>query len=111
KKEAAVKCGGWDERFRRNQESAFLIRYFSCGYKMGFVNEILVKFDMSDRSNASDPKRNEEDINFYLKVHENQIISMESDYPNAKKIIYSYRYRSVLLSYIKNKDFYGAVKL
>ncbi|MFF2459535.1 glycosyltransferase family 2 protein [Peribacillus simplex] len=111
KKDAAINCGGWDARFRRNQEAVFLLKYFKSGYKMGVVNEILVKFDTSDRSNASNPQKNEEDFDFYLKMHEEQINAWDAKYRNGKKIIYSFRYRGVLLNYIKTKEYKGALKL
>lgn len=111
KKKAAIKCGGWDERFRRNQEAVFLLRYFKHGYKIGTVNEILVGFDTSDRSNASSPQKTEEDFDYFLRLHDEQIQRYETLYRNAKKIIYSYRYRGALLGYIKHKDYIGALKL
>lgn len=111
KKDAAVNCGGWDERFQRGQETAFLLRYFKCGYKIGVVPEKLVEFDMSDRSNMSDPRTNEKDIEFLLKVHESQIMECEKTVSDAKKKIYSNRYKAVFLNYIKHSDFKGAMNL
>lgn len=111
KKSAALQIGGWDERFRRNQEAAFLLRYFYYGYKIGVVSEILVEFDTTDRSNASNPKKNEEDFNFFLEIHKDNISRVEKIHKNAKQIIYSYRYRGVLLKYLKDKDYKGAIKL
>lgn len=110
-KDAAIKCGGWDERFKRSQEPVFLLRYFDKGYKMGVVTEKLVVFDISDRSNANEPRKKEETIDFFLKVHEKQIAECDAKIKNGKKTIYSYRYRSVLLSYLKRKDYKGAIKL
>lgn len=110
-KDAAVNCGGWDESFRRGQEAAFLLRFFKSGYKIGVVTEILVEFDMSDRSNESDPRKHEEDINFLLKVFDDQIMKYEEKIPNVKKKIYSKRYNGVFLNYIKNRDYKGAINL
>lgn len=111
KKEAAINCGGWDERFLRSQEPAFLLRYFNCGYRIGVIKEILVKFDISDRSNMSNASQNEKDIDFFLSVHQEQINQCNDRIRNAKKIIYSYRYRSVLLYYLLDRDYRGALKL
>ncbi|QTY15215.1 glycosyltransferase family 2 protein [Virgibacillus pantothenticus] len=110
KREAAILCGGWDERFQRNQEAAFLLRFFNHGYRLGVVKKVLVQFDTRDRSNVADPKENEENFNFYLKIHEKQIEACDKVYKNGKKIIYSYRYRGVLLNYIKCKEYLAAFR-
>lgn len=111
KKEAALNSGGWDERFSRNQEAAFLIRFFNKGYKIGVVDEVLVMFDTSDRSNNPNPRKYEKNIDFFLSVHKKQINECDEKIPSAKKIIFSSRYRAVLLNYLKNKDILGALKL
>lgn len=110
-KDAAIKCGGWDQKYKRNQEAVFMLRFFAKGYKIGVIEEVLVKFDISDRSNAVDPKTNEKYIDYFLEDQKNVINKCEEKIPNATKIIYSSRYRSVLLNYIKNKDFIGAMRL
>ena len=109
KKEAAIRCGGWDERFKRNQEPVFLLRFFKHGYKIGVVKEVLVKFDISDRSNVFDAKSNEENINFFLDVHKDQINQCELLFHGAKKGILCNRYTGVFLNYLKNKDYKGAI--
>lgn len=111
KREVALEIGGWDENFRRNQEAAFLLRYFKYGHIIGVVNKILVDFDTIDRSNSSNPQQNEKDFDYFLSIHKNQIYNCSIKSPKSKKLIYSYRYRGVLLSYIKNKDIYYATKL
>mgnify|MGYP000996680762 CR=1 FL=1 len=111
KREVALSFGGWDESFRRNQEAAFLLRYFKCGHKIGVVSKVLVDFDTSDRSNSSNPQQNEKDFDYFLLTHKEQIENCASKTPLMKSIIYSYRYRGVLLSYIKNKDLVGAIRL
>lgn len=111
KKNVALSFQGWDERFKRNQEAAFLLRFFKNGHKIGVVSEVLVEFDISDRENASIAKKNEEDFTFFLNAHKNQIESCSNKKNNAKKIIYSYRYRGVLLAYLKSKKYNSAFKL
>lgn len=110
-KKCAINCKGWDERFKRNQEAAFLLRFFSNGYKIGVVSECLVGFDISDRSNVLDPKKNEEQFVFYLNQHKNLIDKLENESKGIKKSIYSYRYRGILLYYLKERDVLGAIKV
>lgn len=111
KRSCAVACGGWDERFRRNQEAVFLLRYFSCGGKIGAIPNILVEFDISDATNRSNPIRFEEDFRHFLGLHEKEISDCTSRYPDAKELIYSYRFRGVLVNYIKYRDFKSALRL
>lgn len=111
KREVALSIGGWDESFRRNQEAAFLLRYFKYGHMIGVVSKVLVDFDTSDRSNSSNPQQNEKDFEYFLSIHKEQIDKCSNKSPKAQSTIYSYRYRGVLLSYIKNKDIYNASRL
>lgn len=110
-KESALSIGGWDETFRRNQEAAFLLRFFDAGYVIGYVEDILFDQDTEDSSNASKALQNEEDFDYYLKVHERQIEESAKTLNRDKDIIYSYRYRGVLLRYLKQKNFSGALKV
>lgn len=109
KKDSAEKCGAWDVNFRRNQEAAFLLRYFSFGFKIGVISEVLVEFDVSDRSNASNPKENEKDFDLLLDVYNEQVEQCNLTKRNAKDIIYSYRYRGVFLNYVKHQKIKDAI--
>lgn len=108
----ALECGGWDVSFRRHQEAAFLLRYFRCGGTIGFVPEILVEFDVSDRSNAAgNSVVFEEQTGFYLSSYEDVIDACELERKGAKKDIYSWRSRSILLSHIKSKNIKRALSV
>lgn len=111
RREMAVRCGGWDERFRRNQEAVFLLRFFACHGKIGAIPDILVKFDVSDDRNRSDPVQFEKDFEMFLRLHENAIQKCTSRYPDARERIFSYRYRGVLINYIKYGYWTRAVSL
>lgn len=102
KRSEALSCGGWDERFRRNQEAVFLLRYFSQNGKIGAIPDLLVHFDTTDDSNRSKPVQFEEDFKFFLKTHQPEIIRCQQRYSNAKELIYSYRYRGIFLNYLKH---------
>ncbi len=86
-KKYILEINGWNEKFIRYQEAAFLLRFFESGFRMGVVKKVLFEFDISDRSNALDAKKNEDIVTFYLTEHK----SLIEKFPLKKqKIIYSY---------------------
>jgi len=109
-RDIAINIGGWDENYRRNQEAVYLLRYFNEGHKIGSVTEVLIDYDSTDRSNSSKPKQNEEDFLYFLNDHENTIDKTEKKAGRKKEIIYSYRFRNVFLTYLKNKEFKEALR-
>lgn len=106
-----LQFGGWDERLKRNQDVSFMLRYFETGNQIGVINEELAFYDLTDRSNVSSPRENEVNFDLFLKYYNDQVEECEEYIKNAKKKIYSFRYRGVFLNYIKKKDFTGAIKL
>lgn len=110
-KKSIIEFNGWDESFRRNQEAAFLLRFFKAGYKLGFVSDVLFKIDNEVSTNASNAVQNEEDFDYYLDAHKDQIKASSKKMGINKDVIYSYRYRGVLLRYLKHRDISGALKL
>ena len=109
-KKDAISCGGWDETFMRHQEAAFLLRYFRNGGSIGVVPEILVEFDVSDRSNAAgNPHKNEEQTMHYLLSYQDMIAQCGKEKKNADKVIWSHRYRGIFLGYLKARDIKGAI--
>lgn len=110
-RKSAVSIGGWNESFRRNQEAVFLISFFDAGYEIGAISEILFDMEPDESENASNAEQNEKNFNQYLKFHERQIEESSKKLGKDKDNIYSYRYRGVLLSYLKHRDFIGALKV
>ena len=106
-KEAILNFGGWDETYQKHQEAAFLLRFFSYGYKIGSIPEVLVKFDISDRSNVSNASKNEEQVIKYLFDHKKIIERLDKEKKGSGKKIYLWRYRGVMLRYIKEKNLKG----
>ena len=85
-KKDALACGGWNETFQRHQEAAFLLRYFRNGGTIGVVPEVLVGFDVSDRSNAaSNPQKNEKQTMYYLNSYQDMIDQCGKRRKNADK--------------------------
>lgn len=106
----AIACGGWDETFMRHQEAAFLLRYFRNGEKIGVVSEVLVEFDVSDRSNAAgNPRKNEQQTMHYLNSYRDVIDQCGTEKKGTDKKIWSHRYRGIMLAYLKSKDIAGAL--
>lgn len=110
-KECSDSFGGWNESFKRNQEAVFLLRAFNRGYKIGVVPEVLVRFDVSDRSNALDGIDNENQYVQFLEEHNKIIDKLDYEKKGCKKLIYTYRYRGIFLNYLKIKDLKNALRI
>lgn len=105
-KKCSEEFGGWDETFKRNQEAAFLLRFFDAGYKIGVVSNALVKFDVSDRSNAAaNSIVNEQQMMQLLNSYTKAIDRCERTRKGNKKRIICSRKKGILLSYIKDKKY------
>lgn len=110
-REVSISIGGWNEEFKRNQEAVYLLRYFQAGFKIASLPTCLVVYDSTDRSNESNPKRNEEDFVQFLSEHKQIIDNLSKVNKNLKKKIYSKRYLSILLRYLKYRDFKNAIRI
>ncbi len=111
RRDAAVVIGGWDERFRRNQDSAFMLRFFEAGRLAGAVREVLCGNDVSDRSNVLSAAEFHRQCDFFLSVHEPTVRRLEKKVPNARAKIWSRRYRGVMVEYIKEREFGKAFRI
>lgn len=110
-REIALSVGGWDEKYRRNQEAVYLLRYFKAGHLIGSVNEVLVDYDSQDRSNASDAKQNEEDFVSFLEGHKELIEEAAKKTNRSPDTVYALRYISIFLRYLKYKDVKNALRI
>lgn len=111
-RDAAIRCGGMDVRLKRHEEAAFMLRYFAQGEKIGVISRILTEFDVSDRSNAAANSEEFERQQFeYLGYYEDRIQACEAQRKGARKDIYSYRCRGVLLSHLKGKNYRAALRI
>lgn len=104
----AISCGGWDIELKRHQEAAYLLNFFRYGGRIGRVPEVLIDFDTSDRSNVSDPKINENQINYLLLKNRDLIQECENVSKNSSKRIYVRRYIGIIMPYVKNRQYFVA---
>src|SRR5699024_4477149 len=104
----AIEIGGWDEKFIRNDEPVYMLRYFGKGYLIGVVSEVLVEVDLDDRSNVFSPEQHEKNIRYFLNYHNDLIEQFDK---NTQHEIYSRRYLAVMLNYIKRKHYLSGLKL
>ncbi len=100
-REDAISCGGWDEHLKRHQEAAFLLNYFRSNQTIGRIEEVLVDFDTSDRSNVSNPELNEEQIEHLLKQYEDLVNRCEIKQKGSASMIYASRDLGIVLTYAK----------
>lgn len=111
RRKAAFASGGWDETFKRNQEAAFLLRFFSKGYLIGYIDEVLCETDLTDRNNALNAEKNHKQMEYYLEVFKEQIEECDQKQKNAKKHIYCYRYWGIVLDYLKEKKYVKGIMI
>lgn len=101
-KDIAIEIGGWDETFNRNQEAAYMLNYFKHGYKIGVIDDILIDFDTSDRSNVSNPKKSEKEILYFLDVYKDYLNALTHNNKKLKKEVLATRALSTMLNYLSN---------
>lgn len=106
----ARECGGFDVTFKRHQEASFLLRYMRMGGIVGIVREVLVKFNIEDRSNVANPEQNEIQTLHYIDTFPDLIEKCDAEKPGSKDEILLGRYRGIWVNYIKKHQFIGAFK-
>ena len=107
----AIDCGGWDINLKRHQEAAFLLNYFRAGGEIGRVGESLIKYDMSDRGNVSNPFENEEQLKYIFNKYVDLINRCETQKKGSKNMIDSCRMNGIALSYLKSLHILNAIRV
>lgn len=111
-RDISISCGGWDANLQRHQEAAYLLNFFRAKGKMGKLNEVLIDFDTSDRSNVSNPQFNECQIIYLLQRYKDIIESCSINNISAQKEIYVRRYLGIVLTYFKTGSYaVGLIKV
>ena len=108
-REDAIDCGGWDANLKRHQEAAYLLNYFRYGGKIGRIDDVLVFFDTSDRTNVSNPKLTEEQLQYILHNYKDLIDKCEIESRGAAARIYASRQMGIILPYVKNRQYFKAI--
>ncbi|MGF3112272.1 glycosyltransferase family 2 protein [Facklamia sp. P9177] len=103
KKSVVLEFEGWDERLKRNQDVSFMIRFFSKDYEIGCLDEVLVYYDLEDRSNFPNSTQSEFNMYRFLQLYKEEINLIKRKNPLKAKLIYLYRYRQIFFSHIKSK--------
>ncbi len=107
----AKACGGFDITFKRHQEASFLLRYMRMDGRIGIVKEVLVDFNLDDRSNVANPTQDEEYTIHYLESFGDMIKRCEAAHPGSEREIWFRRYRWLWVSYIRAHQYGNAIKL
>lgn len=111
-REDAINCGGFDPTFKRHQEASLLLNYFRNAGKIGVISDVLVDFDISDRSNSpSNSDLFEEYTIHMLNSYMDLIEKWEQKRHGAKRDIYSWRYIGILLGHLQAQNYKSALRV
>lgn len=105
------RLNGFDESYVRHQDLELLIRFFSEGYRMCKVDEILYERDVAENSNVPDGKQFEDVKVKFLTQFEKEIDRIESEEPGFKKKVFAIHYERLMKNYIKSFSLYDAGRL
>lgn len=102
---------GFDETFRRHQDYELLLRFFSAGYKIGCVPEVLIEIGVNSGENAPSGKKLDDLKAYFFSKFDSFIQKEDAKTPGFAKEVYARHYAGVFLSHIKTKNFGGAIKV
>lgn len=102
---------GFDETFRRHQDYELLLRFFSAGYKIGCVPEVLIEIGMNMGENAPAGKKLDDLKTYFFTKFDSFIRKENAKTPGFAKEVYVKHYAGVFLSHIKTKNFDRAIKV
>lgn len=109
RKNPLLKIGGFDETFRRHQDYELLLRFFSSGFKIGCLQEVLTIIGGNKGENIPVGRKLEELKHRFLLQFDKQIELAEASEKGFKNRVYSKHYAGVFLSHMKHKYFGRAV--
>jgi len=108
-KDDCINCGAWDISLKRHQEAAYFLNYFRNGGLIGRIDEVLVMFDTTDRTNVSDSKLTEEQLLYLLKKYDDIVQKCEREKSGSRNRIYGCRLLGIVLPYAKNNCYFKAI--
>lgn len=110
KRGAIVRLNGFDESYNRHQDFEFLLRYF-LKFKIGSVNEPLVRIIGNEVNNSLEGKKLEKTKNQFLDQFDENIKNLDEQYPGFRKLVYGRHLSSLFLSYFKTFKFLSATRI
>lgn len=110
-RETLEAINGFDETFRRHQDYELLLRYFSAGYKIGCVPEILIEIGVNMGENIPTGKKVDDLKAYFFSKFHSFIQKEDLKTPGFAKEVYAKHYAGVFLSHVKTKNFFRAIKV
>jgi glycosyltransferase involved in cell wall biosynthesis len=111
RREALEAINGFDESFRRHQDYELLLRYFSHGYKIGCVPEVLVEIGLNQGENTPVGEKVEELKSYFFSKFDTFIKKEDEITPGFAKKVYATHYAGVFLSHLKTKNYKLAIRV
>lgn len=102
RRKALENINGFDETFRRHQDYDLLLRFFSAGYSIGCVQEVLIEIGLNEGENIPKGEKLNQLKSFFFEKFTGFIDQEEAKTPGFKKKVYAKHYAGVFLSHIKN---------
>ena len=111
RREALEKINGFDESFRRHQDYELLLRFFTVGYKIGCVPEVLIEIGLNLGENAPSGQKLEELKRYFFSKFNSFILAEDKKTSGFAKQVYAKHYAGVFLSHLKHKKYWMALKI
>lgn len=111
RREALEAINGFDETFRRHQDYEILLRFFTAGYKIGCVPEVLIEIGMNMGENTPTGKKVDDLKAYFFSKFDAFIQKEDAKTPGFAKKVYAKHYAGVFLSHIKTKNWSRAIKV
>ena len=105
------KFNGFDESFRRHQDYERLLRFFSEGFRIGCLREVLLELGTSENWNSLAADRLLSLKDQFLNAFNSDLDELETQEPGINKKIIALHYGIVFLSYVLEKKFVNAARL
>lgn len=108
---ALEKINGFDESYKRHQDLEILLRFFQAGMKIGCLQESLTILGDNLGENAMVGKQMENLKEQFLSQFGSYVEKYNREEPGFANKVYAKHYAGVFLKYIKNKDFFSALRI
>lgn len=105
RREAIESIHGFDEKFIRYQDYELLLRFFSAGYKIGCVQEILVELGSNQGENIPTSYKLNKIKELFFEKFNQFILEEDKKTPGFARKVYAKHYAGVFLNHIKHKHF------